>query len=62
MPVRRKTKRPTTPSPRKGVDDFVYIENTNFYIIQFGVKTPGKALAFAEALYTYQREFCFPIG
>ena len=61
MAARRDPKGKSKPSPRQDVDSFVYQEKDQFFFMLENTEK-GRARAFVEALYTYQREFCFPIS
>lgn len=62
MAMRRNPKKPYTPSPREGLDDYVYIEKSDFFIIQLGLTSKDKPAQFISALERYRLEYCVQLG
>lgn len=62
MAMRRNPKGPYTPSPREGLDDFVYVEKSSFVIILQGLPTKDKPAQFVSALERYRLAYCVQLG
>ena len=62
MAMRRNPPPPHRPSPRKGVDSYIYKDKTGFYILQMGHLTPEQPNRFVQRFNAYRRDFCQLLG
>ena len=58
MAMRRTPKPPYEPSPRKGVDSYIYKDKNNFFTLHEGLNSADKAEAFINGLDLYRSRFC----
>ena len=62
MAQRRNPKPPHRPSPRKGLDSYVYKDKKDFLILLRGHPDASRIKAFAETYERYRLEYCTPVG
>lgn len=62
MAMRRNPKPPFEPSPREGVDGYVYKESKSFFILHAGLESPDQGELFINLLEQYRLEYCYPLG
>lgn len=62
MAMRRNPDPPFTPSPRDGVDDYIYKEKSSFFILHQGLTSKDKPAHFISAIERYRLEYCIQLG